>query len=297
MPANAPLLRIGELSARVGVSAHLLRAWENRYGVLQPVRSPGGFRLYSPADEDRIRRMQAHLANGLAAAQAARIVLLEDNDLPEPVLADPTQPAVADLGTELARALDAFDEAAAHAVIDRLLAELSLTTVMRDVLVPYLAELGERWHAGTASVAQEHFASNVIRGRLAGLARGWGSGHGPRATLACPPGELHDLALMIFGIVLNRNGWTVDYLGMDTPVEDVAGTAEATHADLVVLASTSPENLKPLRRKLAKLGRRNTVVLAGAGATAEFARAVGARYLPGDPATEAVQLATATRRS
>lgn len=56
--------------------------------------------------------------------------------------------------------------------------------------------------------------------RLAGLVRGWGDGSGPRAILACPPGEWHDLALMIFGVTLNRHGWRIDYLGVDTPVEE-----------------------------------------------------------------------------
>src|ERR1019366_4956691 len=113
------------------------------------------------------------------------------------------RPAGGELPGALRQALDAFDEPAAQAVLDRLVSDLSLTTVLRDVVLPYLTELGGRWERGTASVAQEHFASNVIRGRLAGLARGWGNGHGPRAVLACPPGELHDLALMVFGIVLN----------------------------------------------------------------------------------------------
>ena len=75
-----------------------------------------------------------------------------------------------------------------RAVPDRLLADLSVPAVLRDVVLPYLADLGERWQRGTASVAMEHFASNLIRGRLAGLARGWGSRHGPQALLACPPG-------------------------------------------------------------------------------------------------------------
>jgi MerR family transcriptional regulator, light-induced transcriptional regulator len=78
---------------------------------------------------------------------------------------------------------------AAQAVLDRLISGLSLTTVLRDVALPYLAELGDRWERGTASIAQEHFASNVICGWLAGLARGWGHGHGPRAILACPRGN------------------------------------------------------------------------------------------------------------
>ena len=78
-PDGPPVLRIGELSRRLGVSDHVLRAWESRYGLLQPVRSAGGFRLYSAADALRVRRMQAHLAHGLSAAEAARAVLGEDS--------------------------------------------------------------------------------------------------------------------------------------------------------------------------------------------------------------------------
>ncbi len=188
-PSGRPLLRIGELSRRLGVSDHVLRAWESRYGLLQPVRSAGGFRLYSEADEARIRRMQAYLAEGLSAAEAARAALRGDASPAAGGLA--SAPAAAPAGgepfAELRRALDAFDEPAAQAVLDRLMAELSLPAVLRDVVLPYLADLGERWRRGTASIAAEHFASNLIRGRLAGLARGWGSGHGPRALLACPP--------------------------------------------------------------------------------------------------------------
>jgi MerR family transcriptional regulator, light-induced transcriptional regulator len=290
-PDGSPVLRIGELSRRLGVSDHVLRAWESRYGLLQPVRSAGGFRLYSDTDALRVRRMQAHLAHGLSAAEAARAVLAEDS----PAGAGPGRapgphgaPAAAsELSGALRQSLDAFDEPAAQAVLDRLLSDLSLTAVLRDVVLPYLTDLGERWERGTASIAQEHFASNVIRGRLAGLARGWGNGHGPCAVLACPPGELHDLALMIFGIVLNRNGWRIDYLGTSTPVDELTQTVDARRPDLVVLAATLLENLQPHAAQLTALAQRAPLALAGAGATAEIAAVVGARLLTGDPATEA----------
>ena len=287
--ADRPLLRIGELSRRLGVSDYVLRAWENRYGLLQPVRSPGGFRLYSEEDEWRIRRMQAYLADGLSAAEAARAALSGDASTP------PRRPAGAPLAASagdgpsaaLRQALDAFDEPAAQAVLDRLLADLSVAAVLRDLVLPYLADLGERWQRGTASVAMEHFASNLIRGRLAGLARGWGSGHGPQALLACPPGELHDMALMVFGIVLHRNGWRIGYLGASTPIEELERAVEASSPDLVVLASTLPETLEPLGPELASLARHAPLALAGAGATAQIARAAGARLMAGDPVTEA----------
>jgi methanogenic corrinoid protein MtbC1 len=235
--------------------------------------------------------MQAHLARGLSAAEAARAVLGEDSRAG----ADPGQAAAphrapagaSELSGALRQALDAFDEPAAQAVLDRLVSDLSLAKVLRDVVLPYLTELGERWERGTASVAQEHFASNVIRGRLAGLARGWGNGHGPRAVLACPPGELHDLALMIFGIVLNRSGWRIDYLGMSTPVGELTRTVDARRPDLVVLAATLAENLEPLAPQLTTLAQHAPLVLAGAGATPELAATVGARLLAGDPVTEA----------
>jgi MerR family transcriptional regulator, light-induced transcriptional regulator len=288
-PALGPLLRIGELSRRLGVSDHVLRAWESRYGLLRPVRSPGGFRLYSEADESRVRRMQAYLADGLSAAEAAHSALAGATGA-EPVR--PGQPHLAASAGEepvaaLRQALDSFDEPAAQAVLDRLLADLSVPAVLRDVVMPYLADLGERWQHGTISVAVEHFASNVLRGRLAGLARGWGSGHGPRALLACPPDELHDLALMAFGIVLYRHGWRIEYLGASTPVEELERAIGASHPDLVVLAATVQQTLEPLQPALASLARRAPLALAGAGATPEIANVVGARLMAGDPVTEA----------
>ena len=285
--AGRPLLRIGELSRRVGVSDHLLRAWESRYGLLHPVRSPGGFRLYSEADESRIRTMQAYLAEGLSAAEAARAALAGGAGAVLGAGPPAAVPVSGEYFAALRQALDAFDEPAAQAVLDRVLADLSVPAALRDVVLPYLAGLGERWQRGTASVAMEHFASNIIRGRLAGLARGWGSGHGPQALLACPPGEQHDLALMMFGIVLHYQGWRIGYLGVNTPVEELARAAGVSRPDLVILAAARPQPLEPLLPQLADLARHVPLALAGAGPTAQFADATGAQLMAGDPVTEA----------
>ena len=92
---------------------------------------------------------------------------------------------------------------------------------------------------------------------------------------------------MIFGIMLNRNGWRIDYLGMSTPVGELTRTVDARRPDLVVLAATLPENLEPLAAQLTTLAQHAPLALAGAGATPELADAVGARLLTGDPVTEA----------
>ena len=282
------MLRIGELSRRLGVSDHVLRAWERRYGLLRPVRSTGGFRLYSEADLDRVRRMQAHLAQGLSAAEAARAAI--DGDVPAGTRTGTAAAGLDEAAGALSRALDGFDEPGAQAVLDQLLSTLTVETVLRDVVLPYLRELGDRWERGAASVAQEHFASNLIRGRLASLGRGWGHGRGPRAVLACPPDELHDIALLAFGVVLNRNGWRIGYLGANTPLADLIRLADATRPDVVVLAATRPERFDALTADLTRLAGKASLAIAGTGATPELAEAVGAHLLTGDPVTAAEQL-------
>jgi MerR family transcriptional regulator, light-induced transcriptional regulator len=284
-------VRIGELGRRVGVSDHVLRAWERRYGLLRPVRSPGGYRLYSDADERRVRRMQAHLAAGLSAAEAARAALSEDQPGPPPRAGTRSAGSgLADPAEDLAQSLDRLDEPGAQAALDRLLAGFTMETVLRDVVLPYLHDLGDRWESGQVSIAGEHFASNLLRGRLAGLARGWGYGHGPRAVLACPPGEQHDLGLLMFGIVLHRCGWRVEYFGASTPIAELAQTAQQAHAGAVVLAAAIKDHLDGITGDLARLARQQPLALAGAGATQALADATGARLLTADPVTEAQRL-------
>ena len=223
-PDAPALLRIGELSRRTGVSPDTLRAWERRYGLMRPERSGGGYRLYSDADEDRVRAMQALLAEGLSAAEAAAHV--RDRPPASPA-SEPAVPAE-DLVARLLQALEGLDDSGANAVLDEALAGLSLEYVVEVVILPVLHELGEDWESERIGIGQEHFATNLLRGRLLGLARGWGGGGGPQVVLACPPGEHHDLGLICFGLVIRRRGWRVALLGADSPVATIADTATFT---------------------------------------------------------------------
>jgi len=276
-------LRIGELSRRSGVSVELLRAWERRYGVLRPERSAGGLRLYSAGDLERVRAMQRHMHEGLAAREAAALV----RDAPAEAAPARTGTPPFDPGharAELGDALEAFDEPAAQAILDRLLAVATLDALLAQVVMPYLHDVGVRWQRDELSVAQEHFASNVLRGRLLGLARGWGRGEGPRALLACPEGERHDLGLIAFGLALRDRGWRIHYLGPDTPVESLEEAAERIDPAVIVLSAVRPEPLE----QLAALARRHRVVIAGAGAAT--ARVEGIERMTADPVTAALQL-------
>jgi MerR family transcriptional regulator, light-induced transcriptional regulator len=284
---SAGLLRIGELSRRSGVSPELLRAWERRYGLLEPTRSTGGLRLYSAADLDRVRAMQQHLAEGLAAAEAA---VLAASAEPRSDQAVEFSPAAA--RRDLDVSLSEFDEARAHAVLDDLLSAVTLDSILSDVLIPFLRELGKRWERGEITVAQEHFASSVLRGRLLGLARGWDRGIGPRVLLSCAPGELHDLGLVAFGLALRARGFRILYLGADTPIESVAQTARAARSHAVVVSAVSAERFNEIAGALRELAAEYPVYLGGAGATT-----VGGEFqtLTGDPVEEADRFAALTQ--
>ncbi|HEX7106225.1 MAG TPA: MerR family transcriptional regulator [Acidothermaceae bacterium] len=269
-------IRIGELARRTGVSPELLRAWETRYGLLQPTRSAGGFRLYTAADETRIRRMTRLIADGVSAAEAARQALTGDDARPalEP-------PIVDQLADRLRAALDAFDGAGAHAVLDRLLAAVSVDAALTDVVLPYLRDLGDRWAAGRATVAHEHFASNLIRGRLLALARDWDRGAGPALLLACLPGEAHDLGLITFGILAARRGWRVTFLGADTPLDTIHTAIRDTHPSLTVLVALNPTLITTHADGLRRVTAQSRTAIAGNTDT-HVADHLGATALPND---------------
>lgn len=279
--------RIGELASRSSLSPDVLRAWERRYGLLRPERSGGGYRLYSQEDVERVRAMARHLDAGVPAGEAARLVL---EGVPPDHPGERDSSSLPALSADLRSALDRFDDAGAQGALDRLFGVLSYETVARRVILPYLRELGDRWERGDASVAQEHFATIVIRGRLLALARGWDRGNGPRALLACAPNEQHELGLIVFGLALRQHGWSITYLGSDTPIDTLSAAAEQLQPQLVVLVALNPKNLSSLREELTKLSSETQLLLAGAGAREKLAAEVGAELLTGDPVSSAAEV-------
>lgn len=287
---GASWMPIGELSRRVGVSSDLLRKWERRYGILRPGRTSGNHRLYSKVDEARVRLMLDHLREGVPPAQAAELAAAARFRI-----ATDTAPNVMLDHVVLARqrmleALQRYDESAADQILEKLIARVAPTTLVRDLFLPLMRTVGERWAEGLASVAQEHFATGFIHTRLLTLARGWDHGLGPRALLACPSGEQHSLGLIAFGIALHQVGWRVTYLGPDTPAAMVGEAAGAVKPRLTVMAAVMPGSLDRDADALAAVGRRWAMAVGGAGTSPDLARRVGARHLAGDPVSAAREL-------
>ena len=265
--------RIGQFSARVGVAAVTLRAWERRYGLLHPDRTPSGYRLYTQADEDRVHAMQAGIVRGLAAAEAAAAAIREVG-APD-VCAESSR-------EELLRAVAAYDPAAVDAVLERTLAA-GRVAALRDVVLPALASVGDRWERRELSVAQEHMATHLVERRLLAMTTDWDEGTGPRALLACPGGEQHSLGLVCFGIALAQRGWRISYLGADCPPAEVQEAAARLGAELVVMAALMAGPMRAARGGITSLAAAHRTVIAGAGASAALAAETGCGYMAGDP--------------
>ena len=226
--------------------------------------------------------MRELLATGISAAEAAaRRSLSRRGAAPSP----------AGVPVELSEALRRLDDAAAHAAFDRLLAELVARRRARRRSAALLRELGEGWEKGEVRSPRSTSHRDLVRGRLLGLARGWDRGAGPRAVLACPPEERHDLGLLIFGLALREHGWRITFLGGDTPVETLAETVDRLAPDAVVLAATQAARFDAVAEQVRGLAGRTTIWLAGSGAGADSAKHAGAGLLDLPPVAAAALVA------
>jgi MerR family transcriptional regulator, light-induced transcriptional regulator len=267
------LLRIGAFSRRLGVSTSVLRAWELRYGLFTPMRTPAGYRLYSPADEARARRMLWHLGRGVAARESAQLALVD---------APATKDAVG-----LIDAWHGFDAARAHAELDVLLEAGDPAGMVAKTLLPALSQAAGEWMRDDLGPARVHFASRLLETRLLALGDRWHQGHGPLALVGCGPGEQHTLGAITFSLALHARGWRIAYLGADTPLAGFAAAARSLEPARVVVTFTLAWALAGAYGDLRALAEARPLVLAGPAGDDHAARKINAAWLQGDPASAA----------
>jgi DNA-binding transcriptional MerR regulator/methylmalonyl-CoA mutase cobalamin-binding subunit len=228
---------IKQAALRSGVNVALLRAWERRYGIVEPMRTDSGYRLYDEAAIDRLRAMRSLVDAGWSARQAAERITTASAE--EIAGLSPGEAAGAELTPVLTSAIDAFVEGATRiepAIIERALDDMfaggSFERVVEDRLFPALRALGDAWDSGTVDVAGEHAASAAVARRLSMAFEAAGSPTGGSAPIlvGLPPGARHELAALAFATAARRAGLPVVYLGSDVPVASWIAAVEQTAA-------------------------------------------------------------------
>lgn len=198
---------------------------------------------------------------------------------------------------ELWSAVEAFDADAAEGAIARLLRDVPLSGAVVGFVLPFLQDVGDRWEAGTLSVAHEHFASELLRRKLTALVAvppqpvlQDPTATAPVVLLACPPGERHDMVLLCVALMLRERGVRTIFLGGDTPLPAILTAARGSAADAVVLAATRSTVLTAHTSALGRLAADVPLYLAGRGADEQTVADIGALSLPDDPSRAVVVL-------
>lgn len=267
---------IGVVAERTGLSLDVLRVWERRYGVVAPTRSPGGQRLYSDDDIVRLRLLHAATRGGRSISQVAHLatselgsLVAEDEEGRARAGGEPSPPPGEEYVVQaMERALQ-LDGEGLEVVLRRAMVSLGLWGFAQGVVTPLLRRIGDGWHAGQVTPAQEHLASAAIRRVLLSgtdlLLRGSGSGG---MVVATPSGDRHEIGALLVAAGASLEGWQVTYLGSDLPVDEIAAAAVETEARAVALSvgyvTDHEYTLQQLRALRAQLPADVALLLGGA---------------------------------
>lgn len=277
---TSPLLPINAVVRRTGLSVHVIRVWEKRYGAVLPERSATRRRLYSEEQVERLgllrqltlsgqsigyvarlstTRLRALAAasvssqtsfpaSGLASAEAAPLAQVSVS-IPVPPPADSS--VLLDKGMVAVKALDSR-------ALDQVLVEAEVSFgalgMLQRVAAPLAQALGSLWRDGLITAAHEHFASSVLRTFLSQTARRLvPEPDAPVLLVATPAGQLHELGALLVAAYAANLGWRVAYLGANLPAAEIAGAARQSCARALALSLVYPEDDSHLAAELSRL--------------------------------------------
>jgi DNA-binding transcriptional MerR regulator len=268
MSSDAPAFNLKAVVRETGLKPDTIRAWERRYGVPKPRRTSGGHRLYSQRDIDLLKWMNARQHEGLSISRIVDLWKGLETEGKDPLqvtshslmrqtvqLGDVGQ--LANLRQDWIQACLNFDEPRAEQALTQAFALFPLNSVVIDMLLRGLAEIGEGWYSGEVAVQQEHFASTLAVRRLQTLiAASPAPTRAERIVLACPPGEQHTVSLLVINLFLRRQGWDVIDLGANVPLDRMESVVTNLRPQLLIASAQhllTAQTLQPMSFVLARL--------------------------------------------
>ena len=260
-----PKFTIKTVTTQTGIRAVTIRAWENRYGLLKPQRSENRYRLYSERDVAILRWVKSQVDQSISISNVVRDLnsMLNRGDFPEvlPSIASksrsfqPIPPE--DMANKLFEVLFKHDENSANDILRQANAMYDLTTVCMDVIGAALIMVGAAWHRGEMRITDEHFASRILINKLVNLLQAYPNRRGaPLILMACAPEEQHEVAILMLSVLLRHEGYRLEYLGADLPLDDIVDYSRQEHPAMICMSATLDESamrLLKMQEKLQKL--------------------------------------------
>jgi DNA-binding transcriptional MerR regulator/methylmalonyl-CoA mutase cobalamin-binding subunit len=273
--AQYPIQLVARLT---GLSAHVIRIWEQRYRAVEPQRTATKRRLYCQRDIERLNLLRDVTRAGHSIGQIAqlpaemldKLVAVSPNVEARAPRTAAEAPKSASLVDDCLAAIKSLDPTALDQSLKRGATALGALGLLQRVVAPLAQAIGEMWREGTLTSAHEHFATAVIRGFLGNLAKPFGAtDNAPVLVVATPAGQLHELGALLVGAIAANLGWQVTYLGASLPAAEIAGAAQQRHARAVALSLVYPEDDPRLEGELTLLRQSlaaEVKLLAGGGA-------------------------------
>ena len=275
---------IKTVATQTGLTQFTIRAWENRYNVVTPLRTETNRRLYSDADISRLTLLRLVTEAGHSIGRIAGLPAEELLGLIDTNRMIPQMPAIAKgvvsqetllrvyIGSCLA-AVKQFEARTLESTLFAASVAFSAPVFLEKLIAPLMREIGEQWRMGALRIAHEHFATAVVRTLLGAICEGVDvSASMPNLVVATPRGQLHEIGALIAGMTAASEGWDVTYLGPNLPAEEIVGCAVQNSAKAVGLSIIYPIDNPNIANELRKLRRGLeedvAVFIGGSGAVA-----------------------------
>lgn len=291
--ARIPKHPVRVVARMTGLTPHVLRAWERRYAVVEPVRTEGGQRLYTDRDVRRLRMLQEATAAGHSISRLVTLSEAELADLIESRSAG-TESENAGAGisggdalhAEIIQAASLLDARRLQAALTRAAIAMRASEFIDRVAQPLLSSLGERWQQGGLRPLEEHIVSVGVRRVLLWLMDMFDPAPGaPAIVFGTMPDELHEFGAMMAGVIAAEERWRVIFLGPSLPAEEIAAAALRSNARITAVSTVySPavhESIESIQELTKLLDGKCTVITGGRALAphAERIEAFGARYI------------------
>ncbi len=253
-----PIQRASQLS---GLSQHVIRIWERRYGAFSPSRTGTNRRMYCDEAVKRLKLLKALTENGHRIGGVAKLCTTELEELakqcPDSSRGGVGQPKLEVAAEYVAASIEAvkkYDVETLHCILLQARLQFGQRGMLHQVICPIMVQIGQDWQQGTLRPSHEHIATAVIRELLITPVPGSQvPEHAPELIVATPAGELHELGSLIVAATARDLGWRVTYLGPNLPVEEIAACATARQAAAVALSVVYPENCAVIADKLRRM--------------------------------------------
>jgi DNA-binding transcriptional MerR regulator/methylmalonyl-CoA mutase cobalamin-binding subunit len=275
------------VSRRTGLSPHVIRAWEKRYGAVEPHRTPTNRRVYSTDDVERLSLLKRATMAGRSIGQIAKLsseelrAVVEEDEaaqrragVPPPGVEASTRVDGGKLLKAALHAAEHLDAAVLQAVLDRASVNLSRPALMNEMLVPLMHRIGDAWRDGSVRVAHEHLASAVVRSFVGNLNGSFlVAATAPEIIVTTPAGQLHEIGALLAAATAAAEGWRPTYLGPSLPADDIAAAAAQNQARAIALSLVYPGDDPHMKNELTRLSHlvpQNITVLVGGRSASSY---------------------------